>query len=93
MTFGSDAAYSPASSNDMKLTNREYSIVRLIAGGRTNLQIAKELRISRHTVAQHIAQMLRRIDVHSRSELVAWVYSVGILRTGVWPPHQAEPTR
>jgi len=48
------------------------------------------LHISRHTVAQHIADMLHRTQSRNRSELVARAYSAGMLATGIWPP-QTEP--
>lgn len=53
------------------LTPRETAILCLIAGGHTNTQTAKRLHISHHTVAQHIADMLRRAKASSRDELIA----------------------
>jgi DNA-binding CsgD family transcriptional regulator len=44
--------------------------------------------VSRHTVAQHIAQMLHRSGARSRAELVARAYCAGILPTDIWPPDQ-----
>ena len=73
------------------LTGREVSLICLIAGGLTNWQIGKELMISPHTVAQHVAEMLRRYNARSRCELVARAYSAGVLQTGVWPPRTAVP--
>jgi DNA-binding CsgD family transcriptional regulator len=58
----------------------------LVAGGHTNSQAAKALHISHHTVAQHIADMLRRAEARNRGELIARAYSAGILVTGAWPP-------
>jgi DNA-binding CsgD family transcriptional regulator len=75
------------------LSGRERAIVCLVAQGLTNWQIARELLISRHTVAQHIAEMLRRSQARSRSELVARAYSSGLLMTGVWPPQAARPAQ
>jgi DNA-binding NarL/FixJ family response regulator len=69
-----------------KLTGREADILCLIAHGLTNWQIARELLISHHTVAQHVAEMLRRCHARSRCELVARAYSAGVLEIGVWPP-------
>jgi DNA-binding NarL/FixJ family response regulator len=71
------------------LTGREADILCLLAHGLTNWQIARELLISQHTVAQHVAEMLRRCHARSRCELVARAYSAGVLQTGVWPPRTA----
>jgi DNA-binding NarL/FixJ family response regulator len=65
---------------------RRQSIICLIAAGLTNVQVALRLCISHHTVAQHVAEMLRRSSARNRCELVARAYAVGTLRIGVWPP-------
>ena len=72
------------------LTPRETRILCLVATGHTNSHVARMLHISRHTVAQHIADMLHRTQSRNRSELVARAYSAGMLATGIWPP-QTEP--
>ncbi len=56
------------------LTRREQEIAALIARGLTNRQIATELSISEHTVANHVAKILKKLDLHSRSQLAAWVH-------------------
>ena len=70
----------------VQYTERESSILCLIAAGFTNGEAAAELHISRHTVAQHVAEMLRTTGARSRAELVARAYCGGILRAGHWPP-------
>jgi DNA-binding CsgD family transcriptional regulator len=70
----------------LSLTARETAVLCLIAAGLTNLEVARALHISRHTVAQHIADMLRRAPASNRSELIARAYADGILITGTWPP-------
>ena len=55
------------------LTSREVEVAALVARGLTNRQIASELSISEHTVANHIAKILRRLELGSRSQLTAWV--------------------
>jgi DNA-binding CsgD family transcriptional regulator len=54
----------------VRYTNREFTILCLIAAGLTNVETAHRLHLSRHTVAQHIAQMLRRTGARSRAGLV-----------------------
>jgi non-specific serine/threonine protein kinase len=55
------------------LTGREEEVTILVARGRTNRQIATELSISEHTVANHVAKILRKLELDSRSQITAWV--------------------
>jgi non-specific serine/threonine protein kinase len=55
------------------LTRREKEIAALIAQGLTNRRIATELSISEHTVANHVAKILRKLGLESRSQITAWV--------------------
>ena len=83
------AATAEAMHQGLGLTPHETTVLCLIAGGLTTRQVAARLHISRHTVAQHVAAMLRRAEARSRGELIARAYASGILATGTWPP-QAE---
>ena len=56
------------------------SILELIAKGLTNVQVAEELHISKYTVAQHVAKMLKRSGAINRTDLVSRSYAVGILQ-------------
>jgi DNA-binding CsgD family transcriptional regulator len=53
------------------LTTREREVLRLIAEGRPNREIADALFVSRRTVANHVAGILRKLDVTSRSAAAA----------------------
>jgi DNA-binding NarL/FixJ family response regulator len=64
----------------MRFTSREMSILELIARGLTNIQIARELHISKYTVAQHVAKMLERSSAINRTDLVSRSYATGILQ-------------
>jgi predicted ATPase/DNA-binding SARP family transcriptional activator/DNA-binding CsgD family transcriptional regulator len=55
------------------LTSREQELAGLVARGLTNRQIATELYISEHTVANHVAKILRKLGFDSRSQITAWV--------------------
>ena len=55
------------------LTHREEEIATLVARGLTNRQIASELSISEHTVASHVARILKKLGLGSRSQITAWV--------------------
>ena len=65
----------PASSGaeDILLSPRELEVALLVARGLTNRQIASELSISEHTVANHVAKILRKLEFDSRSQITAWV--------------------
>lgn len=54
------------------LTHREIEVLRLIARGYTNNQIAKELNISARTVEGHRANLMSKLELHSRVELVEY---------------------
>jgi DNA-binding CsgD family transcriptional regulator len=69
-----------------ELTAREMAILCLVAAGLTNSEVSGRLHISRHTVAQHIADMLRRAPARNRAELVARAYAAGMLSIAEWPP-------
>jgi predicted ATPase/DNA-binding SARP family transcriptional activator/DNA-binding CsgD family transcriptional regulator len=56
-----------------KLARREREVAGLVACGLTNRQIASELSISEHTVANHVAKILRKLGLGSRSQITAWV--------------------
>ena len=60
------------------LTPREEEVAVLVSHGLTNRQIASELSISEHTVATHIAKILKRLGLSSRSRLSAWVAEHGL---------------
>lgn len=56
------------------LTARETQVLGLLATGRTNRGIAKELRISEKTVARHLANIFIKIGVSTRSEATAYAF-------------------
>ena len=55
------------------LTARQLEIAELIAQGLTNGQIATRLVVSRGTVGNHIGHMLRRLGMHNRAQIAAWM--------------------
>jgi len=56
------------------LTARELEVLRLLAGGSRQNQIAAQLTISSKTVAGHIERILEKLNVHIRTEAVALAY-------------------
>jgi DNA-binding CsgD family transcriptional regulator len=61
------------------LTEREVEVLRLVAAGMTNKQIAARLVLSEKTVARHLSNIFTKIDVTSRSAATAFAYSHGIV--------------
>jgi DNA-binding NarL/FixJ family response regulator len=53
-----------------KLTDREMQVLRLVARGMNNRDIAKELFISDNTVKNHVRNILEKLQIHSRMEAV-----------------------
>lgn len=65
------------------LTAREVEVVRLVAEGRTNQAIARELHLSEKTVARHLSNILAKLDVGSRTAAAAYAFGHGLAQ----PPH------
>ena len=53
---------------DHELTAREVEVLRLVAAGRTNAEIAEALFVSRRTVTSHVERIFAKLGVHSRAE-------------------------
>ena len=53
-----------------KLTDREMQVLKLVARGMNNRDIAKELYISENTVKNHVRNILEKLQIHSRMEAV-----------------------
>jgi DNA-binding NarL/FixJ family response regulator len=86
MNNGSRHMTGAGARRELAFTSRETAILCLIAAGRTNREAAGTLHLSPYTVAQHIAEMLRRARAKTRGELIARAYAEGFLAPGTWPP-------
>jgi DNA-binding NarL/FixJ family response regulator len=62
-----------------ELTEREYSVLRLMVAGATNRQIANQLAISEHTIKYHISHLFGKLGVQTRSEAVAVALQRGLV--------------
>ena len=56
----------------IRLTDRELEVLRLVATGMNNREIAKKLFISENTVKNHVRNMLEKLQLHSRMEAVMY---------------------
>jgi len=61
------------------LSAREMEVARLVARGLTNRQIADELIISKWTADNHVASILRKLDLVARSQVAGWLAQRGLL--------------
>ncbi|MGC7094278.1 response regulator [Amycolatopsis lurida] len=60
------------------LTEREEAVVRLVARGHTNDEVAGRLHVSQATVKTHLSNVQRKIDARNRVEVAAWAWRTGL---------------
>lgn len=68
----------PSPQYDPSLTPRELEVLRLLANGATNREIANELVISEGTVKNHISNILQRLDIRDRTQAAVYAVRNGI---------------
>jgi DNA-binding CsgD family transcriptional regulator len=64
---------------NVRLTAREADVLRMLARGRTYAQAAAELGMSAHTVASHVKNAYRKLDVHSAAAAVLQAVRLGLI--------------
>jgi DNA-binding NarL/FixJ family response regulator len=62
-----------------ELTSRELDVLRLLAAGEPNKQIAAELAISERTARTHVSRILRKLHLSSRTQAALWAVGEGLV--------------
>ncbi len=62
------------------LTPREIQVLRLVAAGKSNKEVANALSLSVKTVERHVGNILTKLDVPSRAAATAWAYQRDVVR-------------
>ncbi|GAA2443742.1 response regulator transcription factor [Actinomadura vinacea] len=70
----------PRDEPEVPLTDREAEVVRLVALGRTNAEIAAELFIAAGTAKTHVANIHRKLGARNRVEIASWAWQHGLAR-------------
>jgi DNA-binding NarL/FixJ family response regulator len=66
----------------LELTPRELEVLRLLARGLSNADIAHELVLGDATVKTHIARIFAKLDLHDRAQAVVLAYETGLIQPG-----------
>jgi two-component system, NarL family, response regulator LiaR len=68
-----------------ELTERELSVLKLIANGLSNSQIAEKLTISENTVKGHVSNILSKLHLVDRTQVAVYAWQQGIVRRDMTP--------
>jgi DNA-binding NarL/FixJ family response regulator len=63
-----------------QLTDREKQVLRLVADGRSNKEVASTLGIAVKTAMSHRENVMRKLGLHNRTELVRFAVARGVVR-------------
>ena len=66
------------------LTAREQQVLRMVAEGMTSREIATRVNLNTKTVENHRANLMKKLDVHSKMELVRYAAKLGLIDLDSW---------
>jgi DNA-binding NarL/FixJ family response regulator len=69
-----------------ELTDREYDVLRIMARGATNGEIAAELFVAEATVKSHVGSIFTKLGVRDRAAAIIFAYDHGVVIPGATPP-------
>ena len=69
--------------NLQQLTSREVEILKLVAEGKSNFEVAEDLLIGEATVRTHVSNLLGKLGLRDRVQLVVFAYESGLVQPGI----------
>jgi PAS domain S-box-containing protein len=84
-------AHQATAPDQPSLTAAEARIIEGLALGLTNVELGRELHLSRQGLDYHIGRLRRKLAARSRAALVARAYVTGVLDPAAWPPRARVP--
>jgi DNA-binding NarL/FixJ family response regulator len=87
------AVVAPASRDAARLdelTDREHAVLRLMARGATNAEIAAGLHVAEATVKTHVGSIFGKLGVRDRAAAIVFAYDHGVVSPGATPPPAAS---
>ncbi len=68
-----------------QLTEREHAVLRLMARGATNAEIAASLHVAEATVKTHVGSIFSKLDARDRAAAIVYAYDHGVISPGATP--------